>query len=88
MGEQRQTRRIGKGECGAVNNMQRQDRRVRATRTTKSACLPQAGLCHEGNRTRPCGNGLMCDGFFRAQAGISANLQLGKFFLAGWVALA
>ena len=34
------------------------------------------------------GGGLVRDGFFRAQAGVGADLQLGEFFFAGWVAFA
>ena len=34
------------------------------------------------------GNDLVRDGFFGAQSGVGADLQLGEFFFAGWVALA
>jgi hypothetical protein len=32
------------------------------------------------------GDGLVRDGFFRAQAGVGADLELGEFFFSGWVA--
>src|SRR5580704_261361 len=56
-------------------------------------------LCRGGSQTLPrpitsslswhCrGDRLVRDSFFRAQAGVGANLQFGEFFFAGWVALA
>src|SRR5580658_1910923 len=61
-----------------------------------------AGLnhrCRGGSQTRPRpalsllswhrrADRLVRDGFFSAQASVSADLQLAEFFFAGWVALA
>src|SRR5277367_3713427 len=102
MGEQRKsgsgTLRAGSARfvvCGAEKKALA--RKLCATadhRKIKNLCRDEPRAC--GTRSRPAGassswrcrgDGLVRHGFFRAQAGVGADLQFGEFIFAGGIAL-